>query len=201
VGVLFLCGAGVLGVGSETAARQWLAAARGPAALPAAVAMFAALAFLGVPQFVLIAAAVAVFGPRMGAAYSWIGTMVSALVGFGLGRGFGARLLHDVSGPRLERFMGLVARNGFMASLLVRLAPLAPFVLVNMAAGAAGIGWLGFTAGTAIGIAPKILLTAFAGVAAARALAGGGLAPILLLVLAALVWLGLGVLAARRLRR
>ena len=41
-------------------AKAWLAAARGHWALPVAIAAFAALAFLGVPQFVLIAAAVAI---------------------------------------------------------------------------------------------------------------------------------------------
>ena len=201
VGLLFLCGAGALGLGGQQAARQWLAAAHGPLALPAAVAMFAALAFLGVPQFVLIAAAVAVFGPTQGAAYSWIGTLASALVGFALGRQFAARLLRDWESPSLARFMALLARNGLMASLLVRLAPLAPFVLVNVAAGASAIRLRDFAIGTAIGIAPKILFTAFAGLTVVRGLTGGGLTPILLLAVTGGAWFLIGALATRAMRR
>jgi uncharacterized membrane protein YdjX (TVP38/TMEM64 family) len=201
VGLVFLFGAGLLGLSGAAAAKTWLAQARGPWALPAAVACFAGLAFLGAPQFVLIAAAVAVFGPVRGAAYSWIGTMVSALVGFGLGRAFGARLLSSLPSATLARVLGLIARNGFLASLAVRLAPFAPFVVVNMAGGASGMGLVPFAAGAGIGIVPKILLTAFAGSSLVAALGGGGYVPILLLMAAALVWIGSGIVAGRWLRR
>ena len=91
VGLVFVVGARLLGLSDVASARAWLAAAPGPWALPAAVAAFAVLAFLGAPQFVLIAAAVVAFGPILGSIYSWVGTLVSALVGFWLGRAFGAQ--------------------------------------------------------------------------------------------------------------
>ncbi len=72
----------------------------GPWALPAAVGGFAVMAFLGVPQFVLIAAAVVAFGPWTGFAYSWIGTLVSALVGFALGRQLGRQGAPEPVEPR-----------------------------------------------------------------------------------------------------
>ncbi len=161
VGLVFLFGLPALGLGGEATARHWLAMATGPWALPAVILAFAALAFLGVPQVVLIAAAVAAFGPVTGLAYSWTGTMVSALVGFALGRAFGGRLIEGWTGAR--RFADLVGRNGFMASLVVRLVPFAPFVLVNITAGVTTMSWLAFTSGTAIGILPKIAVIAFAG--------------------------------------
>ncbi|MGH6967300.1 MAG: TVP38/TMEM64 family protein, partial [Phenylobacterium sp.] len=82
VGVVFLFGAQVLGFDGEATVERWLGAASGPWSLPVAVVAFAVLAFVGVPQFVLIAAAVVAFGPITGFTYSWIGTMVSSLVGF-----------------------------------------------------------------------------------------------------------------------
>jgi uncharacterized membrane protein YdjX (TVP38/TMEM64 family) len=201
IGLVFLFGAGLLGLNAQTTARAWLASAHGPWALPASVAAFAILAFLGVPQFVLIAAAVAAFGPGLGAVYSWVGTVVSALVGFGLGRLWGAYWVDRIAMPSLIRFLGLIARNGLLASLAVRLAPFAPFVAVNLAAGASPIGLSDFTIGTALGIVPKILLTAFAGAAIVHSLAGGGLIQIALLILAAGLWVGSGLLAGRWLRR
>ena len=190
---MFALGAGVLGASGPATAARWLAQARGPWALPAAVTVFAGLAFLGVPQFVLIAAAVAAFGPIAGAIYSWVGTMVSALIGYGLGRVAGGRVLALAPGDMLTRFTDITRRHGLIASLVVRLTPFAPFVLVNVAAGTAGVRALAFAVGTGVGIVPKIALTAFAGASVMR----GGLVPILLLVLAAAIWFTAG-LAARR---
>lgn len=201
VGVVFVFGAQAFGIDSERTLEGWLGAARGPWSLPVAVAAFAALAFIGTPQIVLIAAAVVAFGPELGSAYSWIGTMVSSLVGFYLGRVAGARALERVSGEGVQRFMRLVGQNGFLASLIVRLVPSAPFIVVNMAAGVTPMRLSHFVAGTGIGIVPKIVLTAFAGASVARLMRGevGRDALWLLLIVAA--WLGIGWLARSWLRR
>ena len=201
VGVVFLFGAPLLGISGEGAVEQWLGAAHGVWALPVAVGAFALLAFVGVPQFVLIAAAVVAFGPWTGLAYSWIGTMVSSAIGFFLGRQFGARLLRDYAGEGIRKFMTLIGKNGFMASLIVRLVPSAPFIVVNMAAGVTPMRFRDVLAGTAIGIVPKIALTAFAGNSIVQALRGGGAQHVVMLLLAALVWLIAGWYARIWLKR
>ncbi|MGH7023960.1 MAG: TVP38/TMEM64 family protein [Caulobacteraceae bacterium] len=191
LGLLFLFGLPILGVSGPAEARHWLTLARGPWALPAVILAFAVLAFLGVPQVALIAGAVLAFGPWTGLAYSWTGTMVSALVGFALGRGFGARLIEGW--PQARRFSDLVGHNGFMASLAVRLVPFAPFVLINIAGGVTSMSWGAFTLGTAIGILPKIAVIAFAG----HSIMAGGAWTFVWLALALAAW-GLAGLAARR---
>ncbi|CAN5406589.1 TVP38/TMEM64 family protein [soil metagenome] len=201
VGVVFLFGAQMLGLNGEAAVEHWLSAAHGPWALPVAVAAFAALAFIGVPQFVLIAAAVVAFGPWTGFAYSWIGTLVSALVGFWMGRAFGGRLLKDLAGDGVAKFMRLIGKNGFLASLIVRLVPSAPFIVVNMAAGVTPMKLRDFTAGTAVGIIPKIALTAFAGNSIVQALKGGGQRHIVMLVIAVVVWIVCGLVARAWLKK
>jgi len=201
VGVVFLFGAQMLGLNGEVTVEQWLSAAHGPWALPVAVSAFAVLAFIGVPQFVLIAAAVVAFGPWTGFAYSWIGTLVSSLVGFWLGRTFGGRLLQDLAGDGVAKFMKLIGKNGFLASLIVRLVPSAPFIVVNMAAGVTPMRLLDFTAGTAVGIIPKIALTAFAGNSIVQALKGGGQRHIVMLVVAVLVWIAAGLVARNWLKK
>jgi uncharacterized membrane protein YdjX (TVP38/TMEM64 family) len=197
VGVVFFFGAQLLGFDGERTLEGWLGAARGPWSLPVAVAAFAALAFVGTPQIVLIAAAVVAFGPVAGAAYSWIGTMVSALVGFYLGRTAGARTLERFSGEGVQRFTRLVGENGFLASLIVRLVPSAPFIVVNMAAGVTPMRALHFVAGTGIGIVPKIVLTAFAGASIVQVMRGeiGGHA--LAIAGIAAIWLAIGWFARR----
>ncbi len=200
VGCVFLLGAPALGLTGTAGVERWLALARGPWALPIAVAAFAALAFLGAPQVVLIAAAAVVFGPWTGSLNSWIGTFISALIGFELGRLFGGHLIRDLKSPGVDRFMALIGKNGFMASLIIRLVPAAPFIVVNMAAGTARVRRADFALGTAIGILPKILLTAFAGGAVSAVFNGGGLVQFGLLAAAIAIWVGAAMLARRWLR-
>lgn len=201
VGVVFVFGAQLLGIDSEATLEGWLTAARGPWSLPVAVAAFAALAFVGTPQIVLIAAAVVAFGPLLGSAYSWIGTMVSALVGFQLGRGAGARVLERFSGDGVKRFMRLVGENGFLASLIVRLVPSAPFIVVNMAAGVTPMRRLHFVTGTGIGIVPKIALTASAGASIVQMMKGEIAGHWVELAAVAAIWLAMGWFARGWLRR
>jgi len=201
VGVVFLFGAPLMGLDGEATVEGWLGSVHGFWGLPVAVGAFAVLAFLGVPQIVLIAAAVVAFGPWLGMFYSWVGTLVSAQVGFWMGRMFGARLLRDLSGNGVNRFMKLIGQNGFLASLIVRLVPSAPFIVVNMAAGVTPMRMRHFTAGTALGIIPKIVLTAFAGNSIVQSLKGqGSWFHYLTMAAVAAVWIGVGWYARRWLK-
>lgn len=167
---------------------------------PAAVAaVFTALAFIGAPQWVLIAATVAVFGPWHGALLSWGATMVSALVGYSLGRASG--LQGALAGGRtlLQRLAEAVARNAFWASLVIRLAPSGPFVVVNVMLGAAGAPWLAFVAG-GLGFVPKILIVAFAGEGLSALLHRENLGALALLAVAGSLWALAVFLVAPRLK-
>jgi uncharacterized membrane protein YdjX (TVP38/TMEM64 family) len=137
--------------------RHWLALAQGPFAIPAALLLFAALAFIGAPQFALIAAMTALYGPVEGAALSWIATMGSAGLGWFIGRaGWWKPAEADAA------IIDALRRRGFWVCAGVRLVPLAPFVVINIAAGLAGISARKFLIGTAVGILPKIVLIAAA---------------------------------------
>jgi uncharacterized membrane protein YdjX (TVP38/TMEM64 family) len=201
VGLVFVFGAPLLGLNETATVQEWMRAVPGPWSLPVAVLAFAVLAFAGVPQIMLIAAAVVAFGPVTGFAYSWIGTMVSSLVGFHLGRIAGAKALERFSGESLRRFMELVGRNGFFASFIVRLVPSAPFIVVNMAAGVTPMRMLDFTVGTALGIVPMIVLTAFAGISIVRLMKGEIGKDALWLAAIAVAWVAIGLVARVWLKR
>jgi len=98
--------------------------------------------------------------------------MVSASFDFWLARFIGASRIESLSGKFLERIISLVRRNGFLTSFAVRLVPTGPFVLVNMAAGVSGLGFLPFLLGTALGIIPKILVVVLLGQGALTAAQG-----------------------------
>ncbi|MCC5996896.1 MAG: TVP38/TMEM64 family protein [Oceanicaulis sp.] len=197
VAAMFLIGrsglvdASVLDDWLSVTARHWYYA------LPVAIAAFTVLAYVGAPQFALIAACVLAFGPWTGSAYAWIATMVSAMATFYTGRFAGADVVRRYGGRTINRISEFVGRNGFWASLIIRNVPSGPFIMVNMAAGVSRMSVIAFAAGTAIGIIPKIALVAFAGRGMIELAGGGSLWLAASALLAALGWLG-AMLIARR---
>jgi len=142
-------------------AEAWLGDMAGsPWGLPAVIAVFCIAAFIGVPQFALIAAAVAVFGPLMGAAYAWIANMLSGALTFWIGRAGGEAAVRRYAGPRARKLSDLIGRNALLASAIVRSVPTGPFLIVNMVFGASSAKFLDYWAGMGLGILPKILLVA-----------------------------------------
>jgi uncharacterized membrane protein YdjX (TVP38/TMEM64 family) len=189
---LFAVGKSQLGLDAEVRLEAWLGGFRhGPWGLPAAVIVFTVAAFFGAPQFILIAACVVAFGPWFGFLYSWIATVASAAVTYWMGRGPTARLLERHGGKTVGRLTRFVGKNAFYASFMIRNVPSAPFIVVNMAFGAARASFPGFLAGCALGVLPKTALVAFFGGSFMTAVSGDGIWTSVILAGVALAWLGL----------
>lgn len=194
---LFALGKTQLALGAEDRLEDWLAGYRvGPWGLVAAVVVFTLSAFIGVPQFLLIAASVVAFGPWFGFLYSWIATIASAAVTYWLGRGPTARTLERYGGGTVERIRRFVGRNAFSASFIIRNVPSAPFIVVNMAFGAVRASFPAYLAGCALGVLPKTALVAFFGGSFMAAVSGDGVWTSVILAAVAAVWLVL-MLAVR----
>ena len=194
---LLVFGKSQLGLATEARLEAWLAGYAGsPWAFAATVALFVLAAFIGAPQFILIAACVVAFGPNLGFAYSWVATVASAGVTYWLGRGPTARLVDRFDSRTLERLKRFVGRNAFYASFMIRNVPTAPFIVVNMAFGAARANYWAYLAGCALGVLPKTALVAFFGGAVVSAVSGDGVWTSLILAGVAVLWLGL-MLAVR----
>jgi uncharacterized membrane protein YdjX (TVP38/TMEM64 family) len=194
---VFLLGKSALGLGAEHRLEAWLGGlADTPWGLPATVLLFTAAAFLGAPQFLLIAACVVAFGPWLGFLYSWIATVVSAAVTFGVGRAAGAGSLQRFGGGTLNRLSRFVGKNAFVGSFIIRNVPSAPFIVVNMAFGVSKARFASFLTGCALGVLPKTALVAFFGGSVMTAVTGDGIWTSLILLATAIAWLGL-VLAMR----
>jgi uncharacterized membrane protein YdjX (TVP38/TMEM64 family) len=152
--------------------------------LAATILVFVLTSFVGAPQFVLIAACVVAFGPMYGFWYAWVATIVSGAANY---------LAGVLTSAHTTRHFG----GAFLASLLVRNVPSAPFVVVNMAFGAARVNFLAFVSGMAIGSLPKTALVAFGGASVMAALEGNVGVAIAMVVAAVLVWF-LGAFLVRR---
>ena len=107
-----------------------------PAIVIAAFLIAGAVMF---PINILIAGVSAAFGPWIGLLYASLGTLASALLAYAVGRWLGANFLHDLLGKRLNRIRGRVVQQGIVSVVAIRLLPVAPFTVVNLAAGASGI--------------------------------------------------------------
>jgi uncharacterized membrane protein YdjX (TVP38/TMEM64 family) len=194
---LLAIGKSQLGLATEAKLEAWLQGYAGsPWAFAATIVLFVISAFIGAPQFILIAACVVAFGPSLGFFYSWAATIVSAGVTYWLGRGPTARLLDRFGSRTLDRLKRFVGRNAFYASFMIRNVPSAPFIVVNMAFGATRANFWFFLAGCALGVLPKTALVAFFGGAVVSAVSGDGVWTSLILAGVAVVWLGL-MLAVR----
>jgi len=112
------------------------------------------------PINLLIAASIVVFGPVPGAAVALLGSVASAAVLHRIGRSFPEHVWTRFAGRHAENLRERIARHGIVAVAVVRLLPVAPYSVVSVAAGVADIGVVPYLAGTALGMAPGIVLYA-----------------------------------------
>ncbi len=127
------------------------------------VAVFSIAAVLALPVTLLIVTTALTFGPVWGTVYSLLGSVLSALMGYGIGRYMGRNTVQKLSGSSLNRLSRRLAHHGALAVVTVRIIPVAPFALINLVAGASHIKTRDFILGTVLGMLPGILgITVFA---------------------------------------
>jgi uncharacterized membrane protein YdjX (TVP38/TMEM64 family) len=183
-------------------AEDWLRAlADSHWGLPAVILVFCVAAFIGVPQFALIAAAVAVFGPVMGAVYGWVANMLSGALTFWIGRAGGEAAVRRYAGPRARRLSDLIGRNAFLASAIVRSVPAGPFLIVNMVFGASSAKFRDYWAGMALGILPKILLVAVGWNTIVAAFTGNPVTAVTFGLIGAALYAGIAYFIVRQARK
>jgi phosphatidylserine/phosphatidylglycerophosphate/cardiolipin synthase-like enzyme/uncharacterized membrane protein YdjX (TVP38/TMEM64 family) len=141
----------------------WIASLQGPWAALAVVVLFVLAGLVMFPVMVLIAVTAAVFGGWPGMLYAGAGALASALTTYAIGRWLGPRGLRQFFGPRLNLITRSFARKGIPTVTLVRLVPVAPFSIVNLAAGAICIPALDYLLGTAIGLTPGLAVMSLLG--------------------------------------
>jgi uncharacterized membrane protein YdjX (TVP38/TMEM64 family) len=131
-----------------------------PVAFVVAYAVLAALDFSGL---VMTLAGGVVFGFERGVVLNTVGANLGANAAYALARMLGKEAVAALLGARFARIRRFVEVGGFLRLLRLRLIPVAPFNLLNLAAGLAGMPWRTFAAATALGIVPgTVIYTLFA---------------------------------------
>ncbi len=135
------------------------------------------------------------FGAVVGAVLAVLAASVGAVALFLLARGTLGGALANRARPLIERLRGPLERDGFWALLALRLIPVVPFWLTNLAPALLGMRLLPYAVATVLGIVPATVVLAGIGAGAGEVLAHGG-RPDLSLLLSAPVLLPILGLAA-----
>ncbi|HKQ30358.1 MAG TPA: VTT domain-containing protein, partial [Burkholderiales bacterium] len=106
---------------------------------------------------VLIVATVMVFGPLAGLGYALSGSLLGAIVSFGVGKLIGRRGVRRIAGEHINRLSRRLGKRGMLAVFVARILPLAPFTVVNLVAGVSHIRLRDYLLGTVFGMLPGML--------------------------------------------
>jgi phospholipase D1/2 len=145
------------------------------------------------PLTVLITVTGMVLGPWIGFLCAVIGSLVSAAAGFGLGHVTGRGTIRHLLGRRYRTVRRAVARRGLVTVAVVRMVPVAPYTIVNMALGAIGVGFWHYLWGTLLGLLPGILALTLLGDRLLQVWRNPDPVNIIWFVLAIVIWLALAL--------
>lgn len=139
------------------------------------VTIYAALVALSVPQAVVVTITGGLlFGTLLGGALAVLGATLGATLLFILARSAFGDTLAARGGAFVQTVREGLQRDGFNYLLAIRLIPVFPFWLVNLAAALGGMRLVPFVAATLLGVAPGTLVFASVGAGIGTVLAVGG---------------------------
>ncbi|WP_043643053.1 VTT domain-containing protein [Caenispirillum salinarum] len=124
---------------------------------------YVALGLAAFPITVLITVTAMVFGPVMGFVYASSGAILSAVISFGLGHLLGKRLVRRYAGATVNRLSEALGRRGIVAVVFLRVAPVAPFLIINLVSGASHVRFRDYILGTLLGMLPGIAVMTLLG--------------------------------------
>jgi uncharacterized membrane protein YdjX (TVP38/TMEM64 family) len=113
------------------------------------------------------------FGALAGGALAATGATIGAVFLFVIARSAFAEVMARRGGAALAKLRDELGRNGFSYLLAIRLIPVVPFWLVNLAAAFCGMRLRQFAIATMIGILPATFITAWIGAGIGDVLARG----------------------------
>jgi uncharacterized membrane protein YdjX (TVP38/TMEM64 family) len=196
-----LLGAGLLWRFSPLAA--WATPARIDAAITAisaspwwpltVIGLYIVAGLLAFPLTLLVLTTAVVLGPLGAFCCALIGAISSAVIGYGIGRAVGRKRLIELLGARVERIAHATEQRGILAIAVLRNLPVAPFVVINFAAGALGIQLRTFILGTLAGITPGVSILCLMGDRLRELLANPQPAHIAAAAVVAVAWVSLAI--------
>lgn len=129
---------------------------------PAFVMAFAVIIMMCLPATIFTVLGGAIFGPWIGAMLSWGGSMLGTVLTHWLAQYVAQKPLRRVFGEH-RILKHLKDHDDVRALLRLRVIPIAPFAVLDYAAGVAGVSLRRLLTATAIGIVPSAVAYAYVG--------------------------------------
>lgn len=149
------------------------------------------------PVTVLSASTAIVFPPLKAVSVSFTGIMLSAALLHWLGSRFIKGSVRKSLGNVIKRVDEALSDRGIVTIATIRMIPLAPFTLVNIAAGAVGVPFRDYMLGTALGLLPGVSMICIFGRQVRHFWHNPNLKTVLLVVAIGLVWIGMSLALQR----
>lgn len=162
----------------------------GPLAGVLGVALLVSDSVLPVASSVVMVSLGALYGPAGGIALALLGRLGCFLVGFGVGRRTGGRLLRAVPASQRERGEDLLARRGAFAVVVTRPLPILGDT-VAILAGASRMSWRRGAVAATVGSLPEAVAYSLSGALAAST-ADAALVWAAFVVVAGVFWVAAG---------
>lgn len=125
------------------------------------VVSYAVATAVALPGSLLTIAGGAVFGFWWGTLLNSLGANIGANAAFGLARVLGRDGIERIAGKRLQGLDEATGQHGFLGLLILRLVPLVPFNVLNVASGLTALRWRHYALATVVGILPGTLVYTF----------------------------------------
>lgn len=163
--VEFLATGSIFSSVTEEQLLEWVEHYRSLGPLPGILLTFMKSFVPPLPTLVIVGVNAFVYGLWLGFLYSWIGMVAGCLLTFTIVKRIsGHRIIRYWSDkPKVQASIQWVRRNAFSYVFLLSLFPVGPFVVINIAAGLAGIRFRTFALALAAGKAVMIFTVSYIG--------------------------------------
>jgi uncharacterized membrane protein YdjX (TVP38/TMEM64 family) len=153
------------------------------------------------PVTVLSAATAITFAPYKAAPISFTGILLSAALLHWLGARFLQRPARKMLGRTIVKIDDALKDRSILTIATLRMMPLAPFTLVNLAAGAMNVKFSDYMLGTALGLAPGLTMMCIFGRQVRSFWNHPSVTKALVGVAIAIVWIGISMMLQRWMSR
>jgi phospholipase D1/2 len=134
-----------------------------PWAFPAGMAAYVVGTLIFFPHMIMTATVVIVFPPAEAFLISMLGSLVSCVIGFFAGKQLGEDSLRAMTGRYAKKIAHYADKGGLIGLTLLRLVPIAPYTVVNLALGMMNVPFWRLMGATVLGMLPGTAVSVLLG--------------------------------------
>ena len=122
------------------------------------VAAYTPAAILMFPRPILTLLSIIAFGTWLGIGCSAAGIMLAAMLSYYAGRRMGQQRVEHIAGNGLDAAKRVLRRHGVIATFALNMAPVPPFIVQGLIAGAWRVNPWHYALGSALGMTPSLFM-------------------------------------------